>query len=314
VGDERAVATEVEVESLADHIELVDLISHWHWKEWGVEEIAGSEAEWRDALQSRAARVGFPFTLVAFVARAPVGSVSVCWDDVDIDFAEHGPWISGMYVHPSARDFGVGRRLLAAAESRCRQEGVRELWLHTNEAQRFYERCGWTTVRAKTPLGHDAVMRHDVVMFVPDDFSVPSGLDAGWCQLRPLAVSDSVSDYRARHNSVEHIRATPGFAGRDWPTDDYTIERNTADLAAHADDFAARRGFTYTVVRGGTDEVIGCVYLYPPAASDAPATDVAVRSWVRSDHAARDRDLYELVSGWLRDAWPFANPSYARRS
>jgi hypothetical protein len=157
------------------------------------------------------------------------------------------------------------------------------------------------------------VTPRDLTPFVPDDFSVPNGLDAGWCQLRPLAVADSASDFRAWHNSVDHIRATPGFAGRDWPTDDYSIERNTADLAEHVDDFAARRGFTYTVVRGGTEEVIGCVYLYPPAASDEPTTDAAVRSWVRVDHADRDSDLYQLVSGWLREAWPFVNPAYARR-
>ena len=76
MGDQGAVVADVRVESLADHLDLVDLISHWHWREWGDEEIAGSEAEWRDALQSRAGRFGIPFTLIAFVDNAPVGSVT----------------------------------------------------------------------------------------------------------------------------------------------------------------------------------------------------------------------------------------------
>ncbi len=48
-------------------------------------------------------------------------------------------------------------------------------------------------------------------------------------------------------SSIEHIRATPGFptvAGRAA----MTLEENRADLERHARDFAARSGFTYTVL------------------------------------------------------------------
>ena len=63
------------------------------------------------------------------------------------------------------------------------------------------------------------------------------------------------------------FRATPGFAGRPWPVEDYSFDRNQADLREHEADFANRAGFTYTVL--DPDEVvIGCVYVYPPLDSD----------------------------------------------
>jgi GNAT superfamily N-acetyltransferase len=149
---------DIAVASLAHHLDLVGVIAQWHWKEWGDTEVDGSEAEWCELLRSRATDTGIPFTLVGFVGAVPVGSVTVCRDDADPDFADKGPWLSGMLVRPPARNLGVGRHLLAAIERHSRHNGATELWLHTGEAQRFYERCGWTTVRPKTGLARDAVM------------------------------------------------------------------------------------------------------------------------------------------------------------
>jgi hypothetical protein len=88
-----------------------------------------------------------------------------------------------------------------------------------------------------------------------------------------------------------------------------TLERNHEDLAGHVDDFAARRGFTYTVQSDG--ETIGCVYIYP---SETAGVDVNVRSWVRASHAEKDAALYAAVNEWLNEAWPFSLVEYAARS
>ena len=148
--------------------------------------------------------------------------------------------------------------------------------------------------------------------FVPDDFDVPGQLDLGWCHLRPLTAADNAGDFAAWRGSIDHIRATPGFAGRPWPAEDYSPERNEADLREHEADFAARRGFTYTVL-DPDEEVIGCLYIYPPLATDPAGVDANVRSWVRVDYAGRDVDLYGAVVAWLADAWPFTDVSYASR-
>jgi hypothetical protein len=148
--------------------------------------------------------------------------------------------------------------------------------------------------------------------FVPDDFVIPLELDLSWCHVRPLTASDNADDFAAWQGSIDHIRATPGFAGRAWPVKDYSLEENEADLREHEADFAARKGFTYTVLHP-EDGVIGCLYIYPPSDVDSPETDANVRSWVRADHAARDIDLSRAVSTWLAQAWPFRHPSYRTR-
>lgn len=150
----------------------------------------------------------------------------------------------------------------------------------------------------------------DVTPIVPAEFDVPLTLDGAGFRLEQLTVANNVEDFAAWHGSQDHIHATPGFAGRSWPVDDYTLEQNHADLAEHEEDFAKRIGFTYTVLEPDTAEVIGCLYLYPPKRE---GFDVDVRSWVRADHAALDKPLYEAVLAWLAADWPFTSPDYAER-
>ena len=77
------------------------------------------------------------------------------------------------------------------------------------------------------------------------------------------------ADHAAWSASIDHIRATPGFDGRDWPpARGMSAARNRADLERHARDFAQRRGFTYTVLAPDGDDVLGCVYIYPPRDDD----------------------------------------------
>jgi hypothetical protein len=120
------------------------------------------------------------------------------------------------------------------------------------------------------------------------------------------------ADHAAWSASIDHIRATPGFHGREWPpVDGMSLEENLADLERHARDFAERAGFTYTVLAPDGDDVLGCVYIYP--ARDE-RHDAAVSSWVRADVAELDAVLHAAVTRWLADAWPFAAVDYADRA
>jgi hypothetical protein len=145
------------------------------------------------------------------------------------------------------------------------------------------------------------------VAFVPDDFQPPLGLAADHFLLEPLGPEHNEEDHEAWSSSMEHIRTTPGFRGGSWPHA-MTLEENRADLERHARDFAARSGFTYTVLDPSDRGVIGCVYIYP----DKNGVDEAdVTSWVRASRADSDAALRELVSDWLAEAWPFERISYA---
>jgi len=153
--------------------------------------------------------------------------------------------------------------------------------------------------------------------FVPIDFAVPDGLTAGELRLEPLGPQHNAADYAAWTASIDHIQGTPGFAGWGWPHEMSPAD-NLRDLQRHAQDFAERRGFTYTVLSTGTGDVIGCVYIYPPR-GDGPGGAEAgrhavVRSWVRADRAALDPVLYHVVLAWLERDWPFHVIEYAPRT
>ena len=73
-------------------------------------------------------------------------------------------------------------------------------------------------------------------------------------------------------SSIDHIRGTTGFASWSWPpAEGMSPEDNLSDLTRHAQDFVDRTGFTFTVLDPGTDEVVGCVYVYPSTEADHDA-------------------------------------------
>ncbi|CAN5197462.1 hypothetical protein BH18ACT12_BH18ACT12_06090 [soil metagenome] len=145
--------------------------------------------------------------------------------------------------------------------------------------------------------------------FVPADFDVPLRLDASEFRLEPLGPEHNEADYAAWSSSMEHIRATPGWEGSSWPIE-MTLEDNRGDLEGHAEDFANREGFTFTVLDPGDADVIGCVYIYPVRDD---SYDVRVRSWVRASRADLDATLWRAVSGWIDHDWPFERVDYAAR-
>lgn len=154
-------------------------------------------------------------------------------------------------------------------------------------------------------------------LFVPVDFAVPGGLTTEEFRLEPLGPEHNVDDYAAWTASISHIRATPGFARSNWPHE-MSLAENLRDLERHAQDFAERRGFTYTVLSAAAGEIIGCVYIYPPRSKDqgdssASEPDATISSWVRADHAELDPALYHAVRAWLEGTWPFRSIEYAPR-
>jgi hypothetical protein len=139
---------------------------------------------------------------------------------------------------------------------------------------------------------------------VPVHFDPPTSLATDRFRLEPLGPQHNQADHDAWTSSIEHIRSTPGFTQSSWPpVDGMSLEENLGDLRRHADDFEARRGFTFTVLDPGDGDVIGCVYLYP---SSSQEWDVTVRSWVRADRSDLDVPLADAVARWLATDWPWA--------
>ena len=142
--------------------------------------------------------------------------------------------------------------------------------------------------------------------FVPENFEAPSELMLPGMRLEPLGPEHNERDHETWSSSIDHIRATPGFSEGNWPRP-MSLEENLGDLQRHAADFAARRGFTYSVLDPDSDEVIGCVYIYP---SKDEGYDAQVESWVRASRAELDTALWRGVSEWLDADWPFSRVDY----
>lgn len=146
--------------------------------------------------------------------------------------------------------------------------------------------------------------------FVPDDFTIPRHLTAPQFRLEPLGPEHNERDHAAWMSSIEHVRSTPGYPDGNWPPEEgMSLERNLADLRRHADDFARRAGFTFSVLDPEND-VVGCVYIYP---DQTGTRDAQVQSWVRADRADLDPVLYRAVSNWIAAAWPFTSVRYEPR-
>jgi hypothetical protein len=146
--------------------------------------------------------------------------------------------------------------------------------------------------------------------FVPPGFVVPLALATERFRLEPLGPQHNDSDYEAWSSSAEHIHSTPGWETSSWP-DELGLEDNLRDLRAHADDFENRAGFTYTVLDPATEDVLGCVYIYPDGCEQH---DARVRSWVRASRPELDLQLWRAVTDWLADEWPFERVAYAERA
>ncbi|NNC74518.1 MAG: N-acetyltransferase [Acidimicrobiia bacterium] len=145
------------------------------------------------------------------------------------------------------------------------------------------------------------------MQFVPDDFDPPLSLETDDFRLEPLGPEHNERDHGAWMSSIDHIHATPGFPDGNWPTA-MSLERNLEDLEMHARHFVERIGFTYSVLDG--DDVVGCVYIYPTKLDDH---DADVSSWVTERRASLDAPLWQAVSAWIADVWPFASPRYDGR-
>ena len=156
----------VQIDLLADHLDLIELITRWHWAEWGHAYPESSEEEWVSNITSNAGRGPVAFTLVAWVANAPVGAVSLVEHDMPPDpaFASLSPCVSGTYILPNWRAKGIGAVLMRTLEARAANFGLGTLFLFTGEAEAFYRRLGWRTIAQSEDHGSPvAVMEKRIV-------------------------------------------------------------------------------------------------------------------------------------------------------
>jgi hypothetical protein len=152
--------------------------------------------------------------------------------------------------------------------------------------------------------------------FYPDGAVVPAELRTDEFVLRPLRATDVDLDYDAVMSSREMLRR---WGGGSWPTDDFTLAGNLADLEEHESEHEQRVAFTFTVMNPDGSECLGCMYLTPfrgmrrwmpdgEAVSDEADDFTAVcRFWARQSRLADGLDgrLFAALRKWFAEEWEF---------
>lgn len=148
--------------------------------------------------------------------------------------------------------------------------------------------------------------------FVPSDFDVPISFENEHFRIRTLTVNDVVKDYDAVMSSLEHLQGVFGPHST-WPSPELTFEQDLIDLGWHQKEFQIRSSFAFTVVSLDEKRVLGCIYINP---TNKGNFDANITMWVRADIVDDGYDpiLFQTVSAWVSESWPFRNPAYPGRT
>lgn len=145
--------------------EIAEQLARWHSQEWGHlydPDVWNLDVARREFAEQRASGGGMvPSTYVALSSTGELlGSVSLVVSDDLAGFESRTPWLASLFVIPSWRRRGVGRRLVAYLLAQPPARSAGEVWLFTADHTTWYQAQGWRAV-ATTVSGPD---RHEVTV------------------------------------------------------------------------------------------------------------------------------------------------------
>jgi GNAT superfamily N-acetyltransferase len=140
---------------LADHPELIPAVAALRHREWGRAPEPEDPRWWLAMARREAGRDDLPVTFAAVDAGGQLtGAVGLgAFDLPELATTGRTPWVLGMVVRPDQRGTGTGRALLAHLERAAAARGHHEVWVATEQAAAFYQRCGWHPVERATLAG-----------------------------------------------------------------------------------------------------------------------------------------------------------------
>jgi len=152
----------MEIVYLADHLEFLPMVAHWHHREWAYLR-AGDTLEARmERLRNECGHSEIPTTVVAIDDGAVLGSAMLIEHDMDSRL-DLSPWLASVFVAPERRHQGIGAALVRRIIEEARVLGERRLYLYTPDAEEFYAREGWRLIERTPYKGKDVtVMSYDL--------------------------------------------------------------------------------------------------------------------------------------------------------
>ncbi|MFI8632988.1 N-acetyltransferase [Microbacterium sp. NPDC077663] len=131
-------------------------------------------------------------------------------------------------------------------------------------------------------------------MAFPADMVVSAGRHGADFLLRPIGEDDVERDFAAVVASRVDLRL---WEQSGWPSDDFTVDDNRADVAGMIERHEAGRAFTYTVADPDDRVCLGCVYVFPTEATFLTRADV------RQTGSLAWADVDAVVYFWVLTSW-----------
>lgn len=159
---------DLELVPLPEVPEALEEILDWNLQVWG-ERIPGYDADGWRAFYERCLLSRFDvydgLSELAWVIRREgrnIGSIALVHED-DLPAYQHlSPWMAAFVIDPALRHSGIGRRVVATFEDRCRQYGIHRLYLWTDQYTDWYRSLGYEV------LAHDQIGAIQMDVMVKD--------------------------------------------------------------------------------------------------------------------------------------------------
>lgn len=151
----------IEIVTTAERPELIEEVSLWLWREWGIRR-GRSQRQVAEAMAARRAATGPEQTHVLLDEGRAAATASLVHHDLDAR-PDLTPWLASVFVHPDFRGRGHAARVVRAVEASARAAGIATFYLDTNTAAPLYAGLGWVAFGRSVDLGEPVtLMRRDL--------------------------------------------------------------------------------------------------------------------------------------------------------
>lgn len=149
--------------------------------------------------------------------------------------------------------------------------------------------------------------------FYPEPAPLPRTLETAEFHLEPLHPRHLELDYDAVMASRPMLNL---WSGSTWPTADFTLAENLADLKVHFREHQDRDAFTFTILNPASDFCLGCLYIRslfelvkynPHQLQGLSEREAVARFWVRSSELGSklETNLLQTLITWFEQEWRF---------